>query len=113
MGLFRRIDRDRGEQPVDVYIYASHAEGFRDPEVTWHARYVRSVDATEAGLHPRGMEIRPPAALSDTSFAVFWEVKDLRRLEVPIAIKSFTGLESDKPYKSLPPEGPMLIKHPG
>src|SRR5438309_1291392 len=41
-GTFRELDQFRSvDEPVDAYLYASHADGTHDGVVSWHARYVR------------------------------------------------------------------------
>src|SRR5258707_1180038 len=87
--LFRRLDKERNHRPVDVYIYASHADGHRDFEVTWHAYYVNSVEC-DGGVHPHGMEYRPATTITDTDFGVFWEVRGLRRIEKPIPLTRYS-----------------------
>src|SRR2546428_8326838 len=57
--VFHRLDSERHELLVDVYIYASHADIVR-PEVSWRARYVRFVAGVFGGVHELGMKLRPP-----------------------------------------------------
>jgi hypothetical protein len=117
--LFLRLDKLRGNDDVDVYIYASHSGG-HDSEVSWHARYVGFV-RSESGFHPNPKH-RPESTLTDTpDSALFWEVEDLKRLESPIWIGKLTGVDKKigkkivkkKPYgHKFPPHGPVLIEHP-
>src|SRR6267143_4545033 len=102
--LFRELDALRKGMPVDVYIYASHAEGQRDFEVSWHARYIRHVDG-EMGAHPDGMKYRPLSTgkyPNDNSghWAVFWEVEDLQPLlkEQRMVLAGLTGFGKKKSY---------------
>ena len=117
--VFRKLDELRGGMAVDVYIYASDADGDRDFKVTWQARYVRHVES-KMGAHPAGMKYRPPSTENypnDNSgyWAVFWEVEDLHRLRQDqyMSLAQLTGFGNKKPYgHAFPPEGPLLIKHP-
>jgi len=53
--VFRELDTRRKGMPVDVYIYASHSDGQREFEVSWHGRYVGHVEG-RMGAHPDGMK---------------------------------------------------------
>jgi hypothetical protein len=114
--LFLKLEKLRGTDDVDVYIYASQAGGLHDAEVSWHARYVGFVPS-ESGLHPNP-EHRPEATLTDAAvFALFWEVEDLKPLEPPIWIGTLSGFKKDSKKKKeyghrFPPRGPVLINHP-
>lgn len=115
--LFRKLDDLRCGEPVDVYIYASHEDG--NAEVSWLARYVRSVESQD-GAHPEGMRLRPLTTASNESdnlghWAVFWELDELRCLEPHERhpMTDFTPFGKRKAYgKSFVPEGPLLIEHP-
>jgi hypothetical protein len=117
--IFRKLDKLRKEMLVDVYIYASHAEGHHDFEVSWHARYIRHV-RSDLGSHPDGMRYRPDSTSKysgDNSgyWAVFWEVEDLQPIpqQQRISLAEFTGFGKKKAYgHAFPPEGPLLIEHP-
>ena len=110
--LFLKLEELRGKDDIDVYIYASHAGGMRDAEVSWYARYVGFV-RSESGFHPNPKH-RPESTLTDTEAALFWEVEDLKRLPQPIWIGKLKGLgRKNKPYgHNFPPRGPVLIDHP-
>lgn len=116
---FRELDLLRKGMPVDVLIYASHADGHHDFEVSWHGRYIGHVESV-GGAHPEGMRYRPLSTMShphDNSghWAVFWEVEDLHLLpeENRISLAVFTGFGKKKPYgHAFPPEGPLLVEHP-
>jgi hypothetical protein len=110
--IFLKLEELRGDDDVDVYIYASHAGGLHDAEVSWHARYVGFI-RSESGLHPNPKH-RPESTFTDTpDSAVFWEVEDLEPLEPPIWIGTLKGLGKKKPYgHQFPPHGPVLIEHP-
>ena len=108
--LFKKLDKLRGDDDVDVYIYASQSGG-EPAEVSWHARYVLSVDS-QSGAYPNPKH-RPGPALQDTDWTLFWVVEDLKPLQPPIGIGKLTGLRKKEPYKPrFRPRGPVLIKHP-
>ncbi len=117
--FFLKLDDLRKGMPIDVYIYASHADGHHDPEVTWRARYLRYVKS-DLGAHPDEMKFRPPSTAKypgDNSghWAVFWEVEDLQELglEHRLSLGDLTGYGKKKAYGyAFRPEGPMLIEHP-
>ena len=113
--VFRELDKIRKGMPVDVYIYASHADSPGPLEVSWHARYIGHVDSV-GGAHPAGMRYRPPTTVTDSSgyWAVFWEVEDLAELPTDgrIHVTGLTGYGKKKPYRAFIPEGPILIELP-
>jgi hypothetical protein len=112
--LFRQADARRGDKAVEVFIYASLAKNRPlKPEVSWHGLYVGHVQS-RSGRHPQGMKYRPPSTASDTpTWAIFWEVEELKPLSSPIAIASLGGLGKKSNYKSrFTPEGPLLITYP-
>ena len=111
--LFERLDALRGNDCVDVYIYASHADDLRKA-ASWGARYVGHVRSTAGGLHPGGEKYRPPSTRGESDYwAVFWEVSDLKPLANPLLLSDFRGFEADRNYDGgFIPEGPMLIEHP-
>jgi len=82
--VFRELDRTRIGEPVDVLIYASHANADGPAAVTWRGKYIGHVEAKH-GTHPEGMQYRPPSTAEHSSdnlgyWAVFWEVTDLHEL---------------------------------
>jgi hypothetical protein len=117
--IFRELDSLRHGLPVDVYLYASHADGTGLLEASWQARYIGHVESL-GGAHPLGMKYRPPTTAqyakdSSGKWAVFWEVEDLRELAPAqrLALGAFTGFGQRKPYgKPFVPEGPILVEHP-
>jgi hypothetical protein len=111
--FFEKLDALRGADCVDVYIYASHADNLHKV-ASWRARYVGHVRSTAGGLHPGGEKYRPPSTRGESDYwAVFWEVRDLKRLADPIPLTDLRGLDSDHNYdRGFLPEGPMLIEHP-
>lgn len=48
--LFRKLDLERKGQPVEVYIYASHHEGYPDGVIYWRARYIGHVERASAHI---------------------------------------------------------------
>ncbi|MCA1990856.1 MAG: hypothetical protein LDL41_02245 [Coleofasciculus sp. S288] len=112
--LFRQADALRGNKAVEVFIYASLAENRPlKSEVSWHGLYVSHVQS-RSGRYPQGMKYRPPSTASDKpTWAIFWEVEDLKPLSSPIAIASLRGLGKKSNYQSrFTPEGPLLITYP-
>jgi hypothetical protein len=114
--LFRKLDEIRDNEPVDVYIYASHSVNGPVFKVSWIASYIGHVES-KSGAHPDGMRFRPPSTGKHTGdnhghWAIFWEVVNLRRLPIKeyILTGDFIGYEKIKPYtKNFVPEGPILI----
>jgi hypothetical protein len=113
--VFLQLDELRAGLPVDVYIYASHADGQTEAAVSWHARYVGHVES-KAGVHPHSTQYRPVSTVSDTKDSeIFWEVEHLGPLpqgkHKPVS--ALGGYASDKTYSSsFRPRRPLLIKHP-
>ena len=117
--IFRKLDRLRNGQPVDVYIYASHLPGRPSIKVSWHGIYLGHVEGIH-GAHPKGMKFRPPSSANyedDNSghWAIFWEVARLKELapQKHIPMGRFIGWNKSWFYKSnFVPEGPILVHHP-
>ncbi|MBD2484883.1 MULTISPECIES: hypothetical protein [Planktothrix] len=111
--VFRKIDLDRNERPVKVLIYASEQENRSFiPKVTWQGLYIGHSDSRR-GRHPQGMKYRPATAANDAlDAAIFWEVTDLRPLEIPVNISNFKGLGKKEPFASrFVPEKPLIIQY--
>lgn len=116
--VFRELDLLCQGRPVEVLIYASHANSDGPVMVTWRAEYIGHING-KYGAHPEGMKFRPPSTAEHASdnfghWAVFWEVQNLR--ELPIADrKSIKDLQNRAGvyYKSsFVPEGPVIISSP-
>jgi len=111
--VFRKLDQDRNDRAVKVFIYATLQENRSFiPKVTWQAFYIGHVDSRR-GRHPQGMKYRPATAANDAlNSAVFWEVTDLRPLEIPVNISNFKGLGKKEPFQSrFIPEKPLMIQY--
>jgi len=112
---FHKLNIISADRPVDVYIYASWA-GIKEVwAATWHGIYIGYVESV-GGVHPDGLEFRPDSTQSDTDdSAVFWEIKDLRRLTEAkhIPLTDFVGYDKKVTYKkNFKPERPLLVEHP-
>jgi hypothetical protein len=101
----------KGGEDVDVYIYASHAEG-HDNVVTWKGRFVGWVESV-SGRHPNP-KLRPPSTMTDTPWMLFWEVEDLIEMDRSAGyIGILQGHKNPTYYgKGFPPHHPIIIKHP-
>ncbi|VXD13698.1 conserved hypothetical protein [Planktothrix serta PCC 8927] len=109
--IFRKLDQDRNDRVVKVFIYASLQENRSFiPKVTWQALYIGHVDSRR-GRHPQGMKYRPATAANDVlDSAIFWEVTDLKPLEIPLNISNFKGFGKKEPFQSrFIPEKPLMI----
>ena len=117
--VFRELDGLRRGLPVNVYIYPSHSDPPSFLETSWKAIYVNSVE-TQDGAHPEGIRFRPESTAwfptdNEGWWAVFWEVTDLREVQVSerIKISEFTGYRKRRHYKrDFIPEGPLLVELP-
>jgi hypothetical protein len=117
--IFRKADELReghGGSLVEVFLYASHAEEQPlTPKATWHAVYVKHIEARN-GRYPKERSYeRPETALNGDKpvWAIFWQVQSLKKLNVPIPIKQFHGLDKRSPYQArFIPEGPLLVQYP-
>jgi len=112
--LFRQADEKRGDKAVEVFIYASLAKNRSlKSEVSWHGLYIGHVQS-RSGRYPQGMKYRPPSTASERpTWAIFWEVEELKPLSSPLAIASLRGLGKKSNYQSrFTPESPSLIVYP-
>lgn len=112
--VFRKADQLRGDQVVEVFIYASQAQSDQPlhSEVTWSGLYINHVNSRN-GRYPGKKEFRPASTLSDAPrWAVFWEVQDLKLLKTPIKIASLKGMGKKSHFTSrFIPETPLLIEY--
>jgi hypothetical protein len=105
--VFDTLDKERNNELVDVYIYASHDGGRFYPEI-WLARYIESGERCYPNL-------RPASTNSDTPFGIYRVVDELRQVgsKKHLHVAELTAYGKDKPYGTrFVPEGPMLINHP-
>lgn len=114
--LFRKADELRDSKSVEVLIYASHSakEQPLNSEATWHGSYIGHVNSRN-GRYPGNSKFRPASTATDKpTWAVFWEIVDLKPLTpAPIRISSLTGLNKKSCYNSrFIPERPLLIEAP-
>jgi hypothetical protein len=100
---------------VEMFFYASHPESptFK-PFATWKATYLKQLHSRR-GRYPGKKFHRPPSTESDSpTWAIFWLVQDLEKLDTPIPIEDFRGLDKKSNYtQRFIPEGPMLVDRPG
>jgi hypothetical protein len=117
--IFRQLDKLRNGQPVEVYIYASHAPGRSSFKVSWRGIYLGYVEGIH-GAHPQGMQFRPPSTAkyeddNQGHQAVFWEVAQLWELATQEYIPTcrFYGWDKREFFeKNFIPKGPILVHHP-
>jgi len=116
---FRELDIRRKGLPVDVFIYASHADGCLESEASWRGRYIGHVESI-GGAHPDGMQYRPQSTSKYSNdnaghWAVFWELDMLEPVgeKERLHLADVTGFGKRKAYgHSFVPEGPLFIEHP-
>ena len=117
--VFRELDAERNDAPVQVFIYASGDPDSERLEVSWQGRYIGHVQGKN-GAHPDGLRFRPPSTAKYPSdnkghWAVFWELDQLRQLppHERIATGAFIGHGTGKQYeKNFVPEGPLNVIRP-
>jgi hypothetical protein len=111
--VFRKLDQDRNDRVVKVFIYATLQDNRSFiPKVTWQALYIGHLDSRR-GRHPQGMKYRPATAATDApNFAIFWEVTDLKPLDVPLNISNFKAVGKKEAFQSrFIPEKPLIIQY--
>lgn len=111
--VFRKADELRGDREVEVLIYASDsADQPLNSEVSWQGLYIGHANSRN-GRYPGKSKFRPSSTATDKpTWAVFWEIKELKRLKTPIAIASFKALGKKTNYPSrFVPEAPLLIEY--
>ncbi|WP_224095673.1 hypothetical protein [Nostoc sp. MS1] len=113
--LFRKIDESRTGKNVKVLIYASHSDAEQPfySQASWEAVYIGHVNSRN-GRYPGKAKFRPPSTASDKpTWAVFWEVQDLKPIACPVQVGSLIGLGKKSEYNSrFVPERPLLIEYP-
>lgn len=117
--IFRKADELRGGpdgNAVEVLLYASHAkEQSLTPKATWRAVYTKQIPSRN-GRYPKERSYeRPKTALEGDKpvWAIFWQIRDLEELNLPIPIGQFQGLDKKSPYPArFIPEGPLLVQYP-
>lgn len=113
--VFRKADELRGDKPLTVFIYASDSKESQSltPMVSWKAVYVKH-SPSRRGRYAGPAQYRPASAATDPpTWAVFWEVQELERMKIPLAIANFKGVDQKANYKSrFIPDGPLLVQHP-
>ncbi|MBW4565393.1 MAG: hypothetical protein KME32_30780 [Mojavia pulchra JT2-VF2] len=112
--VFRKADELRGGKAVEVLIYASHSDGDQPlhSEVSWQGLYIGHVNSRN-GRYPGKAKFRPPATATDKpTWAIFWELQELKQLKTPIAIASLKALGKKSNYTSrFIPEEPSIIEY--
>ncbi|MDZ8049916.1 MAG: hypothetical protein RMX68_033915 [Aulosira sp. ZfuVER01] len=111
--VFRKADELRGDKEVEVLIYASDCiDQPLNSEASWQALYIGHANSRN-GRYPGKSKFRPSSTATDKpTWAVFWEVQQLKRLKTPIAIATLKALGKKTNYASrFTPEGPLLIEY--
>ncbi|MBD0268599.1 MAG: hypothetical protein ICV77_09925 [Cyanobacteria bacterium Co-bin8] len=112
--VFGKADQLRQQAPVEIYFYASHAkEQPLNHQVTWRATYIGHVHSRR-GRYPGSALHRPASTQNDApTWAIFWRIQDLEKLDTPIPIANFRALEKKTNLTArFIPEGPMLVALP-
>jgi hypothetical protein len=107
-GLFDQ----RGVEPgAPVYLYESLLGHAHRPEVTWRAEYVRMYRHEDLG--PEERKRRPPTTDNEKEapFVVYWEVRELRRLEPEevFPISDLSGEDGHVLSYAFVPHGPLAV----
>jgi hypothetical protein len=96
--------------PADTIVLLCARPAGIEPAVTHWARYIGWTPAEE-GKHP-DWQARPASTIkTDGSFWGFWEVRELQRLALPIALKALTSFKTKKPV-STTLRRPMFVAEP-
>lgn len=113
--VFAEIEKLRNGKAIEVFIYASDAQGDQplNPEVTWRAAYVGYV-GSRRGRYPGKAIFRPQSTAMDSpTWAVFWEIEELAQLKPAIPIGNLRGKNKKANYQPrFIPESPVLIEYP-
>lgn len=116
-------DDHRVFEGTPVYIYPSRPELgnpgglFKGPYVVAQATFVRWQQANKRGKHALGPHIRPESTLvpivGDSEWDGFWEVAELKLLDVPKKLQCLHSRITKAKFKvGFKPERPMLIEAP-
>jgi hypothetical protein len=112
--VFRKVDELRGDRSVEVLIYASNSDADQplNSQASWHGTYIGHVNSRN-GRYPGKAKFRPSSTATDKpTWAVFWEVQDLKPLPSPVKMASLKGLGKKSYYNSrFIPESPLLIEY--
>lgn len=111
--VFRKADELRGDKEVEVLIYASNCVNQPlNSEAAWQGLYIGHGNSRN-GRYAGKAQFRPPSTASDKpTWAVFWEVKELKSLKAPIAVAALKALGKKTNFTSrFIPEGPLLIEY--
>jgi hypothetical protein len=110
--LFREVDKKRGNDAVEVFIYTSSGKSGSYTGIYWHGLYIGHVNSRR-GRYPNGNQYCPPSAQDDTKWAIFWEVEELDTLVSSVRIEDLQGLGKKTFYSSnFFPKQPVLIEYP-
>jgi hypothetical protein len=110
--FFAKASLEYGEG-IPVLIYASPSFGDPDklatPGAVGFCGTYLGTEKARAGKHPNP-ELRPATTVTDTAWAVFWELGGLVQLAPSecIILSQFTAIGQKKPI-SMPPRGPLLV----
>ncbi|BAY07718.1 hypothetical protein [Calothrix sp. NIES-2098] len=111
--VFRKADELRAGKEVEVLIYASDCiDQPLNSEASWQGLYIGHTNSRN-GRYPGKSKFRPASTATDKpTWAIFWELQELKRLKTPIAIASLKALGKKTNYTSrFIPEGPLLIEY--
>lgn len=112
--VFAKADELRRGAPVAMFFYAAHAqEQPLNHQVTWRATYTQHVHSRR-GRYPGKAYHRPPSTQNDApTWAIFWLIQDLEKLEQPLPIAHFKGLGKKANFAArFLPEEPVLVEYP-
>lgn len=120
--VFRKLDEMRKGVPVDTFIYESHTDDTpTSPRCIWHAIYIMAHETDDGSLDKNlRTKLRTPAMLTHPAdrighWAVYWEVRKLRKVDSKEIVKigNLCGLDRKAFYKrGFIPRGPVIIIHP-
>jgi hypothetical protein len=110
--LFREVDKKRGDEAIEVYIYTSSGKSGTYAGIYWHGLYIGHVNSRR-GRYPLGNQFCPPSAQDDTKWAIFWEVEELDTLISSVRIEDLQALGKKTCFSSsFFPKQVTLIEYP-